>query len=103
MNMISNIYTPEKLQNIAKQAVVAALLIGILWCGKRRSTGVQPEIMRSVEYREDEHDSLYDTEYENDAPYDWDDECIVLSRQERDTSLRNTKKIAPNTLSPKKQ
>lgn len=103
MNKASNKYQIKNILNTVQQSMITLLLIGALGCSKWLSNTTQPEIMRSIDYREDEYDGLYDIEYENNIPYDWDDECIMLSRQERETSLRNTKKIASDTLSPKKQ
>lgn len=103
MNMIPRTYDAEAFGNFLKQTVIVTMLMSVLWCGKRMSDGAQPEIMRSMEYREDDQDGLYDIEYENDIPYDRDDECIMLSRQESDRVLSNAKKIAFDTLSPKKK
>lgn len=57
--------------------------------------------MRSIQYREDEQDMFYDIDYEDVVPYDWDDECILLSRPQ--PVLDPNKKIVPDTLSLKKK
>lgn len=72
----------QKLHNITKHALVATLLIGALGCGKRSSSGVQPEIMRSIEYRDEGYDPVYDIEYDDSDMPSYDDECIMMRREE---------------------